>query len=129
MKRSLFVLLALLALAGSAFAQDFIIANGAEPSTLDPALMQDTTSNQFYLAMFEDLFSMIRGPAREFPHGRKLDDQPGWYDSDLQASRCEVVGWHACHRTGISYMDGCAPSRRDRVQLCVHDRHGGQGSR
>ncbi|MEN6491701.1 MAG: peptide ABC transporter substrate-binding protein [Rectinema sp.] len=55
MKRSLFVLLALLAFAGSAFAQDFIIANGAEPSTLDPALMQDTTSNQFYLAMFEGL--------------------------------------------------------------------------
>ena len=56
MKRSIFVLFALLAFVGStAFAQDFIIANGGEPATIDPALMQDTVSNQFYLAMFEGL--------------------------------------------------------------------------
>lgn len=56
MKRTLAILLVLLAVVGTAaYSQDFIIANGAEPSTLDPALMQDTASNQFYLAMFEGL--------------------------------------------------------------------------
>jgi oligopeptide transport system substrate-binding protein len=55
MKKSLFVLFTLLAVVGMAGAQDFIIANGAEPTTLDPALMQDTTSNNLYLALFEGL--------------------------------------------------------------------------
>jgi oligopeptide transport system substrate-binding protein len=55
MRKSLFVLVAFLAIAGSAFSQDFVVSNGGEPSTLDPALMQDTVSNTFYLALFEGL--------------------------------------------------------------------------
>jgi oligopeptide transport system substrate-binding protein len=56
MKKSLLIILVLMMAVGASLgAQDFIIANGGDPSTLDPALMQDTVSNQFYLAMFEGL--------------------------------------------------------------------------
>jgi len=55
MKKSLFVLFALLAIVAGVNAQDMIQANGAEPATLDPALMQDTASNNLYLALFEGL--------------------------------------------------------------------------
>lgn len=55
MKKSLFVLFALLAIVAGVNAQDMIQANGAEPATLDPALMQDTASNNIYLALFEGL--------------------------------------------------------------------------
>ncbi|MHB9153988.1 MAG: peptide ABC transporter substrate-binding protein [Spirochaetales bacterium] len=55
MKKTLFVLFALLAIVAGVNAQDMIQANGAEPATLDPALMQDTASNNIYLALFEGL--------------------------------------------------------------------------
>ncbi|HEY9054494.1 MAG TPA: peptide ABC transporter substrate-binding protein [Rectinemataceae bacterium] len=54
MKKSLLVLLALAAVF-SLGAQDFIIANGAEPASLDPALMTDTTSSNIDLALNEGL--------------------------------------------------------------------------
>ena len=55
MKKSLLVILALVIMAASLGAQDLIIANGSEPATLDPALMQDTASNNLYLGLFEGL--------------------------------------------------------------------------
>lgn len=55
MKKSLLILFALLTIMAGVNAQDMIIANGAEPATLDPALMQDTASNNIYLALFEGL--------------------------------------------------------------------------
>ena len=54
MKKSLFVFLALLAVF-SVGAQDLIIANGAEPASLDPALMTDTTSSNIGFALNEGL--------------------------------------------------------------------------
>ncbi|MGB4586269.1 MAG: peptide ABC transporter substrate-binding protein, partial [Rectinemataceae bacterium] len=54
MKKSLLVVLALLAIV-SLGAQDFIIANGAEPATLDPSLMTDTTSANIDFALNEGL--------------------------------------------------------------------------
>lgn len=55
MKKSLLVLFAFLAIVAGVNAQDMIQANGSEPATLDPALMQDTASNNLYLALFEGL--------------------------------------------------------------------------
>ena len=55
MKKSLLVLFAILAVVAGVNAQDMIIANGSEPATLDPALMQDTASNNLYLGLFEGL--------------------------------------------------------------------------
>jgi oligopeptide transport system substrate-binding protein len=55
MKKSLLVILALMMMAASLGAQDFIIANGAEPASLDPALMTDTTSSNINLALMEGL--------------------------------------------------------------------------
>lgn len=55
MKKSLLVLFAFLAIVAGVNAQDMIIANGSEPATLDPALMQDTASNNLYLGLFEGL--------------------------------------------------------------------------
>jgi len=55
MKKSLLVLFAILAIVAGVNAQDMIIANGSEPATLDPALMQDTASNNLYLGLFEGL--------------------------------------------------------------------------
>ena len=55
MKKSLLVILALVMMAASLGAQDFIIANGAEPASLDPALMTDTTSSNINLALMEGL--------------------------------------------------------------------------
>ncbi len=54
MKKSLFVVLALLAVFAVG-AQDLIIANGAEPASLDPALMTDTTSSNIGFALNEGL--------------------------------------------------------------------------
>ena len=106
MKRSLFVLLALLAVAGTAFAQDFIIANGAEPSTLDPALMQDTASNQFYLAMFEGLVQYDPKTSKGIPAmAKSWDISPDgmtvtfhlrdakWSDGHAVTAQDFVYGW------------------------------------
>lgn len=54
MKKSLLIVLALLAVV-SLGAQDLIIANGAEPATLDPSLMTDTTSGNIDFALNEGL--------------------------------------------------------------------------
>ncbi|MCX7027083.1 MAG: peptide ABC transporter substrate-binding protein [Spirochaetes bacterium] len=54
MKKSLLVIL-VLAAAFSLGAQEFIIANGAEPASLDPSLMTDTTSSNINLALNEGL--------------------------------------------------------------------------
>ena len=54
MKKSLLIVLALLAVV-SLGAQDLIIANGAEPATLDPSLMTDTTSGNISFALNEGL--------------------------------------------------------------------------
>ena len=54
MKKSLFVFLALLTVFAVG-AQDLIIANGAEPASLDPALMTDTTSSNIGFALNEGL--------------------------------------------------------------------------
>lgn len=54
MKRILAVLFALLAIGGFAFAQDFIMSNGSEP-TLDPSLMTDVPSTNVGLGLFEGL--------------------------------------------------------------------------
>lgn len=46
-----------LALAASAtmFAQDFILSNGSEPQSLDPALIQGVPEHRIYMALFEGL--------------------------------------------------------------------------
>ncbi len=54
MKRSLLLLFAMLSVFALG-AQDLIIANGAEPASLDPSLMTDTTSSNIDLALNEGL--------------------------------------------------------------------------
>ena len=49
----------LLALAASAtmFAQDFVLENGSEPQSLDPALIQGVPEHRIYMALFEGLMN------------------------------------------------------------------------
>lgn len=55
MKKALIVL-TMLAVALSAGAQTFVMNNGAEIESLDPAVMESVTSHRVYMALFEGLF-------------------------------------------------------------------------
>lgn len=54
MKRSIFVLFALLAVVALG-AQDFTIVNGAEPASLDPHAVEGVPEHRIYMALFEGL--------------------------------------------------------------------------
>ena len=56
MKRILIILFAMLAMGSMAFAQDFVMSNGAEP-TLDPTLFTDVASTNVGLGLFEGLMT------------------------------------------------------------------------
>lgn len=66
MKRILAVLFSLLAISAFAFGQDFIMANGSEP-TLDPNLQTDTASTNVYVGLFEGLVQYDPRTSRAIP--------------------------------------------------------------
>ena len=130
MKKSLFVLFALLAIVAGVNAQDMIQANGAEPATLDPALMQDTASNNIYLALFEGLVQYDPKTSKGIPAMAsswttsadgltvtfKLRDAK-WSDGTPVTAQDFVYGWLRTLKT------------RNRFFLRVYAGHGGQGRR